>query len=269
MATDLPSAAPPPLEGQVLFYTNPEPLDSKRHERLAMRSTDRPYTFAAKQHFCPLQVGEFAPSAVNYPIIFAGEANAPLAIMGLNEGENLFIQPDGLYRIGAYVPTFMRRYPFVVARDGERMVICIDRPFGLFVEVNDPSELEEGGVMLFENGQPSEFTQRCMEFCRQFDIDAHRTQSFIQLLTDLDLFEPRQTNYAPRQPNGELGPSQLIAEYKAVSEEKLRALPNEKKLELQENGALAQIHAHLISLHNWDKLISETVARQNPRPANA
>jgi hypothetical protein len=267
MATDLPPA-PPALEGQVLFYKSPEPLDSNRHARLAMRATDRPYSFAAKQHFCPLQVAEFAPAAVNYPIIFAGESRAPLAIMGLNEGENLFIAPDGLYRVGAYVPSFMRRYPFVVARDGERMVVCIDRPFGLFTDT-DPAELEPGSVMLFENGQPSEFTQRCIEFCRQFDQDGQRTQSFLRLLEDLNLFEPRQTNYAPRLPNGEFGPQQLVAEYMAVSEEKLRALPSEKKLELQENGALAQIHAHLISLHNWDKLIGETVARQNPQPANA
>jgi hypothetical protein len=267
MATDLPPA-PLPLEGQVLFYKNPEPLDAQRHARLAMRSTDRPYGFAAKQHFCPLQVGEFAPAAVNYPIIFAGDARAPLAVMGLNEGENLFIEPDGVYRVGAYVPSFMRRYPFVVARDGDRMVVCIDRPFGLFVEV-DPADKDASTVMLFEDGQPSAFTQRCIEFCRQFDQDGQRTQSFLRLLADLDLFEPRQTNYTPRLPNGEMGPPQLVAEYMAVSEEKLRALPNEKKIELQDNGALAQIHAHLISLHNWDKLIGETIARQNPQPANA
>jgi hypothetical protein len=264
---DVPPAQSP-LTGQVLFYEEPEPLDSQRHGRLGMKSSDRPYGFAAQQHFVPLHVGEFGPASVNYPIIFAGDARAPLAVMAINAGENLFIDHTGLFVPGAYIPSFIRRYPFVAARDeqGGRMVVCVDRRFELFTET-DPD------VMLFENGEPTAFTKRCIDFCSQFDNDARTTQSFINLLMDLDLFEPRKTTFTPRSEDGSVGEPTLIAEFFAVSEEKVKSLPHAKLAELRDNNALSQIYAHMISLHGWDKLILQTLARNAagapPRQADA
>lgn len=256
MATDV-QPANSPLAGQVLFYRNPEPLDSVRHAGLRMMSSDRPYGFAANQHFLPLHVGEFAVAAVNYPIIFAGDERAPLVITGINQNENLFVAPDGAYRPGAYIPSFVRRYPFVVARDDEakRMIVCIDRAFDLFTE-------DEPGVPLFENGEPSDFTKRCIEFCTQFENDAQVTNSFVKLLRDLDLFEAKTTHFTPRNPDGSAGEPVLIADYFAVSEEKLKALSHRKLAELRDNGALGQVYAHLVSLNTWDRLIMETLSRQ-------
>lgn len=250
-----------PLSGQVLLYVNPEPLDSQRHAKLGMMRSDAPFAFAAKQHFVPVQVTEFAPAAINYPIIFAGETRAPLAVMGLNAGENLFVGADGAFRPGAYIPAFIRRYPFVVAKDdaAQRMVVCIDRAFPLFSESNPD-------VLLFEGGEPSPFTKNCIDFCAQFDQDAARTESFVNLLTELDLFEKKQTQFTPRLPDGSPGEPQLVAEYFAVSEDKLRALPVETFMKLRDNGALGQIYAHLVSLLGWDRLIFETMQRQ---PASA
>ncbi|MDR3512967.1 MAG: SapC family protein [Caulobacteraceae bacterium] len=257
MAADV-QPANSPLSGQVLLYVNPEPLDSSRHRKLGMLRSDRPFSFAARQHFVPLHVGEFAPAATNYPIIFAGEQRAPLAVMGVNAGENLFISAEGVFRTGAYVPAFIRRYPFVVARDQQldRMVVCIDRDFALFTE-NKPD------VMLFEDGQPSAFTKGCIDFCSQFDADSQMTQSFVKLLGDLDLFESKQTTFAPRAADGTTGEPQLVAEYFAVSEERLKKLPDAKLAELRDNGALAQIYAHMVSLYGWDRLILETIERNN------
>ena len=122
----------------MLFYNRASSRRStpRRHAKLAMHASDTPFGFAAHQHFLPLHVGEFGAAAINYPIIFAGEAHAPLAVMGVKPGENLFIAADGLYRTGAYIPAYIRRYPFVVARDdqAQRMVVCIDRAFAQFTE---------------------------------------------------------------------------------------------------------------------------------------
>ena len=267
MAQSTPTT-PNPLSGQVMFYNNPEPLDSKRHAKLGMRSTDRPFTFAAKQHFIPLHVGEFGPAGINFPIVFAGPEYTPLAVMGLNNAENLFISEDGVYRGGVYAPAFLRRYPFVVAKDepNNRMVVCIDRASDLFTE-------DKPDVLLFENGEPSAFTKNCIEFCTQFDMDRVRTESFVTLLKELDLFEAKQTSYTPRLPDGTNGEPQLIAEYSAVSETKLNALSAEKLAELRNSGALTQIYAHLMSLFGFDRLVFETIARQTaaatPTAANA
>ena len=75
----------------------------------------------------------------------------------------------------------------------------------------------------------------------------------------------------PTNPDGSAGEPQTIAEYFGVSEEKLNALPHDKFIELRDNGALAQIYAHLVSLAGWDRLIALAMARapQVPAPANA
>ncbi len=257
MAANDPVLAASPVSGQVLFYSQPEPLDAGRHGNLGMMVTDRPFRFAAKQHFIPLHAGEFGPAAINYPIIFAGAEHAPLAVMGLTAGENMFISEDGLYRPGVYVPSFIRRYPFVGAKDdgpGEPSR-CIDRASDLWVE--GPAD-----VKLFENGQPSEFTKSCIDFCSQFDTDRAGSDLFVKILTDLDLFESRQATFTPRLENNVLGEPQLVAEFFAVSETKLKELPAEKFIELRDNGALPLIYAHMTSLFGWERLISEALTRR-------
>ena len=245
------------VSGQVLFYTQPEPLDINRHGNLGMMSTDRPFRFAAKQHFIPLHAGEFGPAAVSYPIIFAGSDYAPLAVMGLSAGENMFISEDGLYRPGVYVPSFIRRYPFVGARDDQakRTIVCIDRASDLWVE-------GKADVMLFENGEASQFTKNCIDFCSQFDADRAASDLFVTMMRDLDLFETRQATFTPRLENNVLGEPQLVAEFFAISEPKLKELPDAKYLELKENGALPLIFAHMTSLFGWERLIAESLAQR-------
>lgn len=266
MATSFP-ASNAQLQGQVLFYKNPEPLDIRRHEKLGLRQTDRPFSFAAKQHFVPLHVPEFGPAALSYPIIFAGPQYAPLAVMSIAQGENLFISEDGLFRGGAYIPSFIRRYPFVVAKDdaANRLMICIDRGSDLFVETG-------ADLMLFENGEPSQYTKNCIEFCSNFDLDRQRTEFFVNELRELDLLEPKTTTFTPRLADGSEGVPQIIAEYFAVSEEKLKALPLDQLGRLRESGALGQIYIHLASLFGFDRLVFETSQRQAaaaPEAANA
>ena len=254
-----------PLAGSVLFYKDPQPLDSQRHAKLGMNGSDKPYGFTRGQHFVPLHVGEFQPASLSYPIIFAGDDRTPLAVLGVNAGENLFVDAEGGWRPGAYIPAFVRRYPFVSARDdvAKRMIVCIDRSFELFTEENPETPL-------FFNGEASEFTQRCINYCNGFDQDARSTESFIAVLKELDLFEPKKTMYTPTLPDGSPGEPVLIADYFGVSQEKLNALPEAKLVELVKNGGLSQIYAHLTSLLGWDRLIIETaIYGQRNQPANA
>jgi hypothetical protein len=92
---------------------------------------------------------------------------------------------------------------------------------------------------------------------------------FVQLLKDLDLFETKTANFTPTNPDGTAGEPQKIAEYFGVSEDKLNKLPNEKFIELRDNGALGQIYAHLLSLVGWDRLVSLAMAKQAEAPMAA
>ena len=256
---------PSQITGEVLFYSQPEPLNSDTHGKIGLRRLDKPFAFAAKSHVVPLTVTEFPVAGLSYPIIFAGEKFQPLAVMGINQEDNLFIQADGAFVVGAYIPAYIRRYPFVLANDSQnqQLVVCIDRNASMLGELPDLAFFDA-------KGQPTEYTQGCIQFCNDFEAEARRTESFVSLLQGLDLFEVRHAQFTPVNPDGSQGQPQQIAEYFAVSEEKLRALPAEKIKELFENGALAQIYAHLTSLMGWDRLIALAIQRQqeNPVPAN-
>ncbi|MFI4975756.1 MAG: SapC family protein [Caulobacterales bacterium] len=263
--------APPPatgeLSGNVLFYSKPEPLSREQHGKLGLRRMDKPFGFAAATHIVPLTVTEFTVAGLSYPIIFAGERYQPLAVMGVSAGSNLFVKPDGAFEVGAYIPAYIRRYPFVLANDQNRsqLVVCIDRTAGMLGEDYDLAFFDD-------KGEPTDYTNGCIQFCNDFETEGRRTESFITLLKELDLFETKKSTFTPTNPDGTAGEPQTVAEYFAVSEDKLKALSAPKLKELVDNGALGQIYAHLMSLIGWDRLIALTMAQQAaagaPAPAN-
>ena len=55
-----------PLSGNVLFYSQPEPLSADVHGSLGVTPADKPYAFVAQTHVVPLTVTEFAPAALSY-----------------------------------------------------------------------------------------------------------------------------------------------------------------------------------------------------------
>ena len=56
---------------------------------------------------------------------------------------------------------------------------------------------EGGENPLFVEGQPSDYTNMAMEFCNNFEQERLRTEAFVQLLGELDLFETRTANFTP------------------------------------------------------------------------
>ena len=254
------------LSGNVLFYGKPEPLSVEAHGTLGVDPVDKPYGFVAKTNLVPLTVTEFAPAALSYPVIFIGDARMPVAVMALRGGENLFASETGEFRAEAYIPAYVRRYPFVFANDDaqKRLILCVDR---------DAPFIREGGATpMFVDGKPSPYVEQAMEFCNNFELERQRTDAFVKLLTELDLLDTREAMFTPRNPDGTAAAPQKIAEYYAVSEDKLKALPAEKLAELRDNGALGQIYAHLVSLLGWDRLIAlafQRAAAAQPAGGNA
>jgi hypothetical protein len=252
------------LTGEALFYVSPEPLSKEAHSKLGIKNLENPYAFTARTHLVPLTVTEFGPAALCYPIIFIGPDKTPVAVMGVNADENLFVDEKGAYAQDAYLPAYVRRYPFVLANDAaaQRMVVCID--------TKAPMVSDHPDAPFFDNGEPSAFTKGAIDFCNNFEQEAQRTLSFVNLLKELDLFEEKTATYTPPVgPDGQQGQPQTIATYQGVSETKLNALPADKLKELATNGALSQIWAHLISLFGWDRLVVKAMLRpRTPVAAN-
>ena len=77
--------------------------------------------------------------------------------------------------------------------------------------------------------------------------------------------------YQPRDPQGNpVGEQQKIADYWAIDEAKLNNLDDEGFKKLREQGALGAIYAHMISLLNWQRIITRALSTQAAaQPAQA
>jgi SapC len=250
-----------PIAGRVILYQNPQPLALETHGKLGLKNIDRPFAFVEQTHFVPLTVQEFGVAATCMPIIFSPDKKTALAVLASRSGENLFVSKDGDWEVDAYVPAFIRRYPFIFAADdqNENFVVCIDE--------GAPMIGENADIPFFENGEPTAYTKGALEFLQDFERQRRATDDWIALVNEMDLLEEKSVTFTPSNPDGSQGETIKIADYIAVSEEKLQALPQDKFLKLKETGAMGAIYAHLVSLLQWQKLVQRTLRLNNAAPA--
>ncbi len=241
------------LSGRVVLYKNPQPLSLEAHGKLGLKNIARPFDFVKGTHVVPMTVQEFGVAATSMPIIFAPDKKTPLAVMAARGNENLFVGEDGNWEADVYVPSFVRRYPFIFAADetNENFVVCVDEGAEMIGENPD--------LPLFEDGKPTNYTNGAMEFLQDFERQRRATEEWVALINEMDLLEEKSVTFTPADETGAPGQAVKIADYIAVSEEKLNALPADKFSQLRERGALPAIYAHLVSLLQWQKLVQRTL----------
>lgn len=257
---------PPP--NLPILYKNLQPLSSSLHKDFRTRGAERGPDFA-RAHAIPLTIDEFVAAQRFFPIVFSvGENPVPLGLMGLNEGVNVFVDEDGKLLGPMYVPAYVRRYPWMLAKlnsEAEELSLCFDPSSEL---VGDFAE----GQPLFEGDKPSETLNQILKFCEEFEMAAQRTNAFMNELKELDLLIDGEVSI---QPAGSDKPF-IYRGFKMVAEEKLRDLPSETLHRIHQNGILPLLTAHLFSL----ALIRDVFGKQmasgkmpqpvaEPAPANA
>ncbi len=249
--------------GSLLFYKQPEPLNSEVHGNLGVTLDQaHPFLFAKETQLVPITVAEFASAALSYPIIFAGTERTPAVVMGLQNDHNAYIDAKGVMVDGAYVPAFLRRYPFVPATnngDPENLMVCVDRAAPI---VNDKPELP-----FFENGKPSAFTNNAIEFIQNYEAETQGSRNFVKVMSDLDLFETQDVTIPQPAADGKSLVQQKIGEFVGLSQDKLNKLPTDKVIELRDNGGLFALYAQLLSQANWQRVVAQEM--KNPSPATA
>jgi hypothetical protein len=252
--------------GKILFYNQLEPLSVEKHGKLGVSQVSNPFAFLADTHLVPLTVDEFGLAAVCYPIIFDTQSKTPLAVMGLRPGMNVFLGADGSLDPEVYLPAFARRYPFlpVVAtnntpqKDDDKVLVCIDRTAKMLSTTPE--------LPFFEGDKPSRYTQEAIQFCREFDMLGRRTQEFVKLMDQHNLFETTPLALPRAKSDGTPDEPNKIGEYLRISEGKLNQLPKETYLELRDKGVTAVMHAHLLSLGLWPKILSRAARIQAATP---
>ena len=226
-----------------LFYKQPVPLSIERHGGKSV-NLQRRFAFAAETNMVPVNMQEFSRVATAYPIVFTETAPASsIAILGLRQSQNLFVNDEGTWEGGVYVPAYVRRYPFIFStgQEEEQLVLCIDEADELIVDGTGA----EGTQAIYESEEASEVVKKMLEFCAAFHRQSLATREFVDELEQRDLFRPGTVTIS-----NETGEQFNLRGFRIVDETKFNALPDDAFLEYRRKGWLAAITAHLISVQN-------------------
>jgi hypothetical protein len=241
-----------PAMPTLLFYQKPIALNRETHKALKVRSVNS-FAYAAAINSVPLTSNEFASAARQLPILFVPDPNnrpSPVALLGLRNDENLFVDADGRWS-GSYIPAFIRRYPFVLIQGNkpEELTVGIDAAFpGFNTEVGEP--------MFGEDGTEGPGLKRAIEFLNAYRIEAKKTQDLAAQLKRLDLLIPRSIAVQNKD-----GSKITLDGFFVVDEQRLAKLDEKEAVTLLRSGHLAWIYMHLLSLHNLSDLSSRLTAR--------
>lgn len=243
-----------------LFYNDLMPLNSRDHAKWHSRPVDA-IKWVSGHHAVPLTVEEFALAQRDFPIVFSsGENPVPLALMGLNEGVNTFVDEDGKPIGEFYLPAYIRRYPFLLARltpEAQDLSLCFDPT------CDAVGEFSEGNPLFDADGQPADATKAALEFCDGFEQAGAKTQQFMEEIAKHDILMDGEiaitTQEKPDTPFVYRG-------FQMVNEEKLRALDGEILKTWNESGMLPILYAHLFSLELMRVIFGRQVS-QGKMPA--
>lgn len=224
-----------------LFYQDLMPLNSRDHANYRSASLNEA-KWLVGTHAIPVTVDEFVQAQRDFPIVFSsGDNPLPLALMGLNEGVNVFVDENGKVTDPVYLPAYIRRYPFLLAKlrpDSDELSLCFDPTPGIL------GENVEGEALFTDDAQPSETTKRVLEFCQHFEEAGQRTKAFIDELKKHDLLMDGEMAISVQ---GQDNPF-VYRGFQMVNEQKLRDVRGDVLRGWNQSGLLPLIHAHLMSL---------------------
>lgn len=232
------------------------PLNKELHAKTKILDiTD--FKFAEQHHIAYITMHEFARAAAIFPLVFledkANNTFRPVVLMGLSEGENLFVAADGKWN-ASYVPAILRRYPFTLVQNGDvgNYVVCLDESSNLVGET-------EGSSLFDADGEPTEVVANIKRFLGELQQMDILTDHFCKFLAENNMFIP--LNMKVREHDVEKNLTGCFV----INETRLNGLSDELFLSIKNKNYLPAIYAHLISLAQTERLVK--MKNDLPRPA--
>jgi len=221
----------------------------KNHKVLLPRAEETPPIFR-RLHAMPLSLSEFEPACRDYPIVFVtgdeGETFNPVLVLGMQVRQNLFILGDGMWDRRAYLPAYVRRYPFCMSRvtvEGKTQkerIVCIEE-----------GALSDSGEPLYDaNAKPLAQWVVLQKLIFEYEQDLARCESLCQLIAGLKLLEPFTMKAEVD------GFTMQLEGMHRITRTTLEALPADQLQRLMSAGALETIYSHLLSLANFRRLLN-------------
>jgi hypothetical protein len=227
---------------------------TKQHRVLLPEAKKLPLVFRSLTAL-PLTYTEFALACRDYPIAFVssdgGRNFVAMAVLGMENQQNLFVMPDDGWDPGVYLPAYVRRYPFCMTRvtvDGKEQperIACVEKR-----AIND-----KGEALYNAKGEPLPAWEERRKLLFEYEADLVRSDEMTRTLASLGLLETFTMQAVPNE--GE--PLAMTGMYR-VAEQKLAELAPDTLKDLVQKGILARVYAHLISLGNFGRLLDRRAA---------
>jgi hypothetical protein len=194
---------------------------------------------------------EFRNVQAHYPIVFrrdAGGGFQPLALFGLHEGANLFLQGDRWD--ATYIPLSVQRQPFLIGIAGEERLIHID--------LDHPRVRSGQGEVLFrEYGGTTEFLERIKSVLSALHDGVVATPAFIEALLRHQLLESFVLDVQLYD-----GSHNRLVGFHTIDEARLQALDGAALERLARDGHLLPIYMVLASVSRFRDLIERMNRRR-------
>jgi SapC len=240
-----------------VLFAAPVALDRVQHRAQRLHTPAVRFDRTAGMNSLFVAAVEFIDAARDYPIVFieAGQGDdgqrevAPVAVLGLTQGENLMLNDDGSWA-ARYVPALLRGYPLGLARtDAQNYVVVIDGKA-------EALSATQGEALFNDQGEPTPMLEERRKFLEQLENEAQRTRLLGRSLLELELLQPMR--FDATLPDG----NQLSVEgFFTVDEKRFSELAQDKLSQLHKSGVLAMIYAHQFSLGLMRGLVERRVAR--------
>jgi hypothetical protein len=223
---------------------NVQPVSKSRHAHKGWRRYDS-YGFAARDTSAPLVVAEFSKACLAFPIAFVkvDDSYAPVALLGLAQGKNVFVGSEGHWA-GGYVPAAYRGYPFKLGQtQGGQRFLCVDEESSLLVDADRFSGAFER--FFDEEGNPTMATKQILGFLSQVEDNRASTIEVCDLLEVHKLIEP--WNITLKTAAGE----QNVEGLYRVNEAAVRALKSKAVTALHKENALLAAYCQVLSMQTF------------------
>jgi hypothetical protein len=246
------TTSPAPGPTLPLFFKRLVGVDPNMHGTLRL-NRDSGFRFAAETQFVPVGLSEIELAAHDYPILFtASPEPLPIALLGLQERRNSFLQSNGEWQPDCYVPAYVRAFPFVFLKNTTSE--------GLLLGMDPSAEClqSEEGEALFENGQPSAALKEVISFGAAHRKDLVAASEFARVMNTAGVLDEELANIKFAS-----GAAAVIRGFKMVNRERLEKVNDDTFLEWRRNNWVLPVYAHLSSSGRWRRLLEMAASAQH------
>ena len=234
----------------LLFYSDPVPLDKKKHASLKFKTSDT-LAFASGVNSVPIAGSEIFAASRHFPVLFYKNSSGnylPIVLLSLRkDGNDLGTDWNGFY-----VPAFVRRYPFALTDEG--MVV---------IDTKAPHFQADDGENLFTDGEASDTLKKIVQFLEVVQATYKGTEEFCKALVEKQLLTPFNTKLNFKNATIEIG------EMYAIDEKKLHQLDDADVPNWFKKGWIAWAYAHLHSISALNDLAKRHAQASHSSAATA